>query len=100
MSATFYVIGLRDRTSGDHLRKVAVLKACQEAGVDLPKELEGYFKAEGRGIKYISPDDAVAVDLKETDAAKQCEERGGRGFEVDLAKLPPGVKTIRFSVSW
>lgn len=99
MSATLYVVGLRDRTSADHQKKAGVLRACKEAEVDLPKELETYFKAEGRGIKYISADDAVAIDLRETDAAKPWEERTqGSGFEVDLAKLPPGVKTIRFYI--
>lgn len=101
MSATYYVTGLRDRSSADHQKRAAVLQACREAGVELPKELEEYFKVKGRYLKYVSPDDAVAVDLQETGSAKKWHDPDkGNGFEVDLSKLPPGVKTIRFYIQW
>ncbi len=100
MSATYYVTGLRDRSSAEHQKKVAVLLACKEAGVDLPKELEKYFKVDGRYLKYVSPDDAAAIDLRELEIAKPWNDDSSNGFEVDLDKIPEGVKTIRFSISW
>lgn len=95
-----YLIGLRDGTTQDHLRKVAVLKACQEAGIGLPHELEGYFGAKGIRLDSVSPDGAISVELGTADGVKGWRGDEKQGYDVDLSKLPAGVKTIRVYISY
>lgn len=96
---SMHVYGLRDRTSPAHLQKVAVLKACQEAGVQLPKELDDYFKVDGRKLECVSPDDAITIPLR-TPVTSPYVAHSETGYDVDLDKIPQGVKTIRFCNSW
>ena len=68
----------------------AVYDACQKAEITLPREVCIFFDDE-------EPDPAgVIIDL---DAKKwRGDERVG--LEIDVADLPPHVKTIRFIVSY
>lgn len=70
----------------------AVYDACQGANIPVPRTVEQFFNDE-------TPDAAgVQIDL-----ARQCPEavrkwntKYGMGYEVDLDKLPPHIKMIRF----
>ncbi len=43
MGMSTHLVFLRDRNSEDHQRKVAVLRACNDADIDLPKVVFDYF---------------------------------------------------------
>jgi hypothetical protein len=91
MSMSTYVVGFRP-PDAEYKIKADAWRACKAAGVRPPEELSVFFD-------YTAPDDAgQIVDIK---AAVEEYSRGAEsGLEVDVAKLPPGVKIIRFSNSW
>src|ERR1035441_9166498 len=66
--------------------------ACETAGVPVPGEVEEFFGGE-------APDPAgVEVDLPLREWSDS--GYGGAGYELDIAAIPPQVKTIRFYNSW
>ena len=81
---------LRDGNDAEHKKKVAVLRACFEAKVQLPPEIEEYFEG-----SYIE-DSPLVIEFKaRTINGEECQ-----GFEIDIDELPENVKTIRFCNSW
>ncbi len=71
----------------------AVWDAVDAAKVDIPKMVYDYFEG--------SPPDVAGVEVElEGNAAQEWHDEYRSGFEVDLSKLPDGVKTIRFYNSW
>jgi hypothetical protein len=73
-------------------KKKEAFDACQRAGVDPPEDLWHFFNNE-------DPDDAgVQVDIK--DAVEEYHDSSSMGFQVDLEKLPKGIRYVRFVNSW
>jgi hypothetical protein len=72
----------------DWRRKRAAWHACADAGVGPPKELEEFFGYEEPGEH--------GREVKIHDAISKWSRDGGAGYEVDLSRLPPEVKVIRF----
>lgn len=69
----------------------AIWDACEAAGVPAPQQVVAFFGA-------LPPDPAgVEVDLpaREWNGGEE-----GAGYEIDVADIPPQVKTIRFYNSW
>lgn len=76
----------------DWMKMKAVWDACDQAGVDLPKEVEDFF--DGR-----PPDEkGVVIDIK--DAIREWSADMQQGLEVDIHKLPKNVKIVRFVNCW
>lgn len=101
MSMSTFVVGFRDPTDPHHLKMLAVYSACKEANVLLPDEVAAYFDPKGFGKKNphdIPKEECIEVDLGA--AQRPWKNDMSQGFEVDLAKLPEGVKVIRFFNSW
>jgi hypothetical protein len=69
----------------------AIWDACGAAQIPVPGEVEEFFGGE-------APDPAgVEVDLP----LREWQEDGASaGYELDVAAIPPQVKTIRFYNSW
>ena len=91
MSVTVHVDGLR-LADADHKAKVAALKACLAAKIEVPKALEEYFGDHG----YEDTDGALCVDI---DKACKGEVAYDDGMLIDLRKLPAGVVHLRVSMS-
>jgi hypothetical protein len=70
-----------------------VWAACDSAGVPVPDNVLDFFDHEHPGDK---PGAEVDVDA----AVKDWNSTGCSGFEVDVTKLPPGLKILRFYNSW
>lgn len=89
MSMSTHVIGIMP--PDEKFRKMkAAWDACEAAGIEPPGEVEDFFGGE-------RPDtDGAAVDLK----GREWSNDHQQGVEIDIADLPPGVKTIRFYNSW
>jgi hypothetical protein len=69
----------------------AIWDACGAAGIDVPDEVEEFFGGD-------EPDPAgVEVDLP---LRKWNGHEAGAGYELDVASIPPQVKTLRFYNSW
>ena len=67
-----------------------VWDACQAAGLDVPDPVAEFFGDEEPDAK------GVVVDLDEAVGVEPVTEEGQNVFEVDLAKLAPDIKIIRF----
>lgn len=96
MSMSSSVVGVRD-LDGTFAKMAAVKEACEDAEVDYPDLVKQYFKYPGEDIEYLksemeSMDISAAVTERNEDAVNI--------WEVDLSKLPEGVKKIRFSNSY
>lgn len=71
-------------------RMKAVWDACQEAEVTEPEEVTNFFDGE-------TPDPTgVEVALPH----REWSDANGVGYEIDVADIPPQVKTIRFYNSY
>ena len=100
MRVALYVVGFRP-PDAEWQRMKAAYDACEAAKVDPPKEIQEFFN-------YEKPD-AAGVEVK---LGNDCDsksrhvsvgdfsENGYQGFTVDLAKLPDGLRYIRFYVSY
>lgn len=69
----------------------AVWDACELAGIEAPKEVLKFFA-------YEEPDDRgahISLPVTEWDDGSGCQ-----GFELEVAKIPPNVTSIRFYNSW
>jgi len=75
----------------------SVWDACTEAGVAIPDAVVNFFNGE-------TPDEA-GVEIDEKDlikcgALRQWSDEHRSGFELDVAKLPEGLRLVRFYNSW
>lgn len=61
---------------------------CEEAGVSIPKEVEKFFQGE-------SPGDAPGMEIDLGEAVTRYNAEMCDGYEIDVTKLPEGVKIIR-----
>jgi len=73
-------------------KKKDEFQAYRNAGVDAPNELWDYFEADPKDLP------GMIVDIN--GAIRTLRSHSANGYEVDLEKLPKGVKKIRFCNSW
>lgn len=93
MSMSTSVKLLRDKDDPGYQRKLRVLMACKEEGIDPPKEVDDYFGGDGIDNE---PEYPLEIDFE----PREWNNKYSEGFEIDINKLPEGVKTIRFYNSW
>ena len=93
MSMSTSVILLRDKNDSEYQKKLAVLMACKEAAIDLPKEIDEYFGGDGIDNE---PETPLEIEFE----ARDWGDESAEGYEIDISDLPSGVKTIRFFNSW
>lgn len=73
-------------------------RACEDAGIAYPKELEDYFHNEACESEEYLIREMEEIDIR---AAVTCDSADMKDIrDVDLSKLPPDVKSIRFIVSY
>ncbi len=71
-----------------------IYDSCQEADIPVPKEVEEFFN-------YEEPDaSGIEVELEAQRAVTDYRTESRTGFEVDISKLPPDVKILRFFNCW
>ncbi len=91
MSVSTHVYGIRP--PDDTWRRMkAIWDACQAANIDPPEEVADFFDE-------TSPDPAGVIVALDT-VAREWRDDMKDGFEIDLADLPAGVKTLRFVNSY
>jgi hypothetical protein len=89
MSVSVDIEGFKDPTP-EYKAMAAAYRACEEAGVPIPDELNRFFDwGEPR-------DDGTLVSLEEAMTGKGVAY--GDGILIDLSKLPEGVTRIRVSM--
>ncbi len=96
MGMSTSVVGVRD-LDGQFAKMAAVKAACEEAGVEYPPAVEAYFKYASENIVYLRRE-MEEMSIKDA-IVKESPEMTCQ-YTVDLKKLPPEVKAIRFRNSW
>lgn len=97
MSLTMHVDAIQPATK-EWKKMKAVWDACLEADISAPDEVKAFFDGEE---PKEDPKGSV-IDLSFHDSVEdwtgEDSETGydGTGYEVDIAKLPPGTTHLRF----
>lgn len=91
MSMSTHVVGIRP-ADDRYKSMLAIYDSCRKLGISTPKEVDKFFN-------YETPEpNGVVVDIK--DATTAWKNDYCLGLEVDVSKLPPDVKIIRFFNVW
>ena len=72
--------------------KKAAYDACEAASIPIPEELYTYFNHE--------PPNDHGREIDITQATTPWHDDMREGIEIEIAKLPPNIKIIRFINSW
>ena len=79
----------------------AARDACVAAGIEVPDEIDDYFDNEAPDEKGV----LICLEIGEFDRARHpsiqnYQSDSGGVWDVDLDKLPPDTKILRFYNSW
>lgn len=89
MSMSTHVVGIKP-PDADWLKMKEVWDVCTEGGYDPPEAVQKFFG-------WQTPDpDGVQCEIPH----EECTDEDCDGFQIEIAKIPPGVKIIRFYNSW
>ena len=86
MSLSTRVALLRSDKDPKYQQYLKIFRACQEAKISPPEEVDEYFGGDENApleIEYDAPEIVPGAE---------------RGYEITLANLPEGVKKIRFEI--
>lgn len=93
MGMTIHVIGIIP-PDAKFKKMLAAHTACLLAGIEIPEELQKFFN-------YERPDEnGVLIDIENDDCVKEYNSTSVSGFDIDVNKLPVGVKIIRVYNTW
>lgn len=93
MSMSTRIVGFVE-PDADYQRKVAAWKACKAAGISPPPELDKLFDG-------AAPDDAgMEVKIADTAITRHSPYDCADAWDVDITKLPKGVRVVRFINSY
>lgn len=92
MGMSTHVVFLRDKEDKQYKEYLAVFLACKKAKVALPDEINDYF-GDDSGPEY-------PLEIDADDYLREWGNDYSSGYEIDIDKIPEGVKTIRFYNSW
>lgn len=101
MSVSYSVVGIVPADAA-YKKKLAAYRACEDAGVDPPEDLRKFFNDDEPDPSGVVRELAASYSLKPMYAEGVTEYTADmeNGFEVDLRKLPPEIKIIRFVNSY
>lgn len=92
MGMSMHVVGFKPPDEKWKQMK-AVHDACTKAGLDVPREVERFFND--------GPPDENGVEVREEQLpVKEWRDESREGFELDVTKLDPTIKVVRFYCSW
>lgn len=92
MGMSTHVIGFR--AADEKWKKMkAAYNSCQKAGIPIPREVSEFFN-------WGDPNNLSGIEVKLGEALKPWQTDGCEGYEVDVTKLPPNLKILRFYNSY
>ncbi len=94
MSMSTHIVGFRP-ADDQWNRMKAVWEACEAANTEVPQAVRKFFDGEAPGDKP-----GMEVEIERTGAAKKWRANDCSGFELDVTKLPEGVRFVRFYNSY
>lgn len=81
----------------------AAFDACMEAEVPVPKDVDKFFEGERPDEKGVVVGLSAFTRGRSRDdhpCLSDFSDYGSAGYEIDLAKVPDGVKVLRVFVSY
>lgn len=97
MGMSTQVVAFRDM-DGEFAKMLEVKRFCEAHHVSYPAEVDAFFKGKADYSEDVLREEFLEIPLG--DALSKWEDDDADGYEVDVSKIPVGVKTIRFSNSW
>jgi len=97
MSMSTNVQAFRDM-NGEFARMLEAKKFCDERKLSYPKEVDEYFQGDADLDEHSLREQFLEVNI--SSAVTEYRDDYSEGYEVEVAKLPKDVKTIRFRNSW
>lgn len=88
MSMSTHIVGFRAVDEKWNQMKAAYL-ACEAAGIWIPEEVVRFFG-------YNHPSNLPGLEVDISHCVDDYDDDCRNGFELDITKLPPDVKIIRF----
>jgi hypothetical protein len=93
MGMSTHVIGIKP-ADAKYKDMLAAWEGCKRANVPTPREVQEFFA-------WGEPEEkGVSVDLEKAPGVTEWKDDMREGFEVDLTKLDPNIKLLRFYNSW
>lgn len=98
MGMSYHVLAIKPADE-KYMKMKAAWDACEAAGIPVPEEVERFFGGE-------KPDESgMTVSLgsqygKLHESVEKWTDDMREGFQVDITKLPPGVRFVRFYCSY
>lgn len=96
MGMSTYVVGIKP-PDAKWLAMKEVWDACQMAVVEPPQAVWEFFENAPPDPSGVPVDQRI---LERSGSLRPFKADMQEGFEVDVDKLPPGVKVVRFVNSW
>lgn len=93
MGMSTHVVGFKPADE-KFIKMREVYNACNAAGVAVPREVEKFFEHEP------PPEAELGVRVDITAAVKKWQGNSASGYELDLSKLDPDVRVVRFYNAW
>ncbi len=93
---SIYVRLLRSEDNTQYQEYLKILRSCNDAGVEIPEEVDKYFGGYGSDNDPLQP---LEIPFK-FEQWHNLEGSLTEGFDINLEELPEGVKTIRVFISW
>lgn len=98
MSMSMHCVAVKP-ADDNYRRMLAAYRACEEAGISPPEAVLDFFNGEDPDETGITQD----LGSQYRDIHESCtkwRDDGREGFQVDVTKLPPGTRFVRFYCSW
>lgn len=95
MGMSTHVVAIKP-ADDDYKKKLAAYNACVAAGIEIPDTLKEFFDFEEPNPEGTS----VTLDRYHPECCATWTSDGREGFQVDITKLPPGTRWVRFYNSW
>lgn len=71
----------------------AVWLSCEKAGVEIPQNVIQFFDDE-------HPESKPGMEISLGDACREWSDKYREGYQIDVTKLPEGLKYIRVYNAW
>ena len=92
MSTSYDVIGMKVQDEKWEKMK-NVWNTCRVAGIDVPEEVETFFD-------WNNPNEMHGMQVDISNAISQPSLEEYVAWDVDIDKLPPDIKVVRFRISY
>ena len=92
MGVSSHVCGYRP-ADAEWKKMAKIWNACVEAKVAVPPEVYTFFDGE-------DPENKPGMEVDIDAAVEEISHDSSSGYQVDVTKLPKGVRYVRFENSW